>query len=102
MANLIVSTLTDVNSIVIFVANAEGVPETGLGPENFKLQPAARDAAAAMLIVERVSVAPLPGFYALDLATVDSQVRCPGLYIFDLVVEKGEDRGRSLSSTIIS
>ena len=95
MSKLIVSTLTDVNSIVAFVANEEGFPESGLGIENFKVQPPA-------LIVERVAVAPLPGFYALDLATVESQSRRPGLYIFDLIVEKGEARGESLSSAIIS
>ena len=102
MGKLIVSTLTDVNSIVAFVANEEGVPEPDLGLENFKVMPAAPGTDGAMLVVERVAVAQLPGFYALDLATADSPTRRRGLYIFDLIVEKGEDRGQSLSSAIIS
>ncbi len=102
MAKLIVSTLTDVNSIVAFVANEDGVPEPDLGLENFKVMPSAPGADGARLIVARVAMAQLPGFYALDLATVDSPARRRGLYIFDLIVEKGEARGQSLSSAIIS
>ena len=102
MAKLIVSTLPDVNSITAFVANEEGVPEAGLGLENFKVRPTAPGADGAMLTVERVAMSPLSGFYALRLRTVELPPRRRGLYIFDLVVEKGEDRGQSLSSAIIS
>ena len=102
MAKLIVSTLTDVNSIVAFVANEEGVPQPDLGLENFKVMPTAPGSDGARLRIAKVAVAKLPGFYALDLATVDAPARRRGLYVFDLIVEKGGDRGQSLSSAIIS
>jgi hypothetical protein len=102
MAKLIVSTLPDRNAIAAFVANSEGVPTVGLGVANFKVRATAPGADGSLLTVAGVAPSNLRGFYVLDLATVSSPPRRTGLYVFDLLVECGEDRGQALSSAIIT
>ena len=100
MARLIVSTLPDRNSVAVFVASEEGVPADGLGLPNFRVHSTLAGADGALLAVASVDPSNLRGFYVVGLAHVGSQRK--GLYIFDLIVEKGEDRGQALSSAIIT
>jgi hypothetical protein len=102
MAKLIVSTLPARNSVAAFVASAEGVPAVGLGPSNFKVQSTVPGSDGAPLRIAEVVPTMLGGFYVVELAMVGPAARRKGLYVFDLIVEKGEDRGRALSSAIIS
>ena len=102
MGMLIVQTLTDRNSIAAFVANAEGMPALGLGLENFKVRPTLPGADGSHLVIASVAASTLRGFYVLDLAPNDRATQRRGLYVFDLVVEKGEDRGQALSSVILT
>ena len=44
----------------------------------------------------------LRGFYVLDLAPTAQALRRKGLYVFDLIVENGEDHGQTLSSVILA
>jgi hypothetical protein len=102
MARLIVSTLPDKNSVAAFVANAEGVPATGLSLANFKISSPAPGADGALLTLAGVAPHTLRGFYVLELSPVAPVSQRKGLYVFDLIVEKGEDRGQTLSSVIIA
>jgi hypothetical protein len=101
MAKLIVSTLPDKNSIAAFVASAEGIPAVGLGLANFTVRSTAPGADGTLLKVAGVAPTMLRGFYILDLAVAEA-ARRKGLYVFDLIVEAGEDRGQALSSAIIA
>ncbi len=99
---LIVSTLPDRNSVAAFVASGEGVPAAGLGLANFRVRATAPGADGTLLTVAGVAPTSLRGFYILDLAVADTVSRRKGLYVFDLIVEAGEDRGQALSSAIIT
>jgi hypothetical protein len=102
MARLIVSTLPDLNSVAAFVASSDGVPKSGLGLSNFKVRETAPGADGALLVVSEVAPSTLRGFYLLNLAPVESTYRRKGLYVFDLIVEKDEDRGQTVSSVIMT
>ena len=102
MAKLIVSTLPDRNSVAVFVASEEGVPAEGLGLANFRVRATLPGADGTLLTVAGVAPTALRGFYVLDLTTVGPASPRKGLYVFDLIVERGEDRGQALSSAIIA
>jgi len=102
MAKLIVSTLPDRNAIAAFVASEEGIPAAGLGLANFTVRSTAPGADGTLLKVAGVAPTLLRGFYILDLAVMEAAVRRKGLYVFDLIVEAGEDRGQALSRAIIA
>jgi len=102
MAKLIVSTLPDRNAIAAFVASEEGIPAAGLGLANFTVRSTAPGADGTLLKVAGVAPTLLRGFYILDLAVTEAAVRRKGLYVFDLIVEAGEDRGQALSRAIIA
>jgi hypothetical protein len=102
MAKLIVSTLPDRNAVAVFVANEEGVPAVGLELANFRVRPTVAGADGTLLTVSGVAPTSLRGFYILDLAVADGVTRRKGLYVFDLIVEAGEDCGQALSSAIIT
>jgi len=102
MAKLIVNTLPDRNSVAVFVASEEGVPATGLGLANFRVRSTVAGADGTLLKVAGVAPTSLRGFYILDLAVANAAARRKGLYVFDLIVEAGEDRGQALSSAIIT
>jgi hypothetical protein len=40
----------------------------------------------------------LPGFYFLDVAPAGEKPPRQGLYVFDLLVQDGQDRGQSMTS----
>jgi len=102
MGRLIVQTLPDRNSIAAFVANAEGMPEVGLALANFKVRATLPGADGSHLVIASVEASTLRGFYVLDLAPAGSQPRRRGLYVFDLIVERGDERGQALSSVILT
>jgi hypothetical protein len=101
MAKLIVNTLPDRNSVAVFVASEEGVPAVGLGLANFRVRSTVAGADGTLLRVAGVAPTTLRGFYILDLAVAEAASR-KGLYVFDLIVEAGQDRGQALSSAIIA
>jgi hypothetical protein len=100
MSKLIVNTLPDRNSVAAFVASAEGVPLEGLGLANFKVRSTIPGGDGSLLTVAKVAPSNLRGLYVLDLEQLGPQRK--GLYIFDLLVENGEDRGQALSSAVIT
>jgi len=100
MDSLIVNTLPNRNYIAAFVANADGKPALGLEMANFRVRPTVPGADGAHLTILAVVASTLRGFYVLDLAC-----RTPwrkGIFVFDLIVEMGGNRGQALSSVIMT
>ena len=102
MDRLIVNTLPNRNHIAVFVASEEGKPAVGLDLLNFKVRPAVAGADGAHLTISAVAPSALRGFYVVDLAPVRRALQRKGLYVFDLIVEQGENRGQALSSVMMT
>lgn len=102
MARLIISTLPDRNSVAAFVSSEEGEPKLGLGVENFRVCSATPGADGSLLSVAGVSTSGLRGLYVLELAPIGTPTPRKGLYVFDLIVETGEERGQVMSSAIMT
>jgi hypothetical protein len=102
MGRLIVQTLPDRNSIAAFVASADGIPEIGLVLDNFKVRATLPGADGSHLEIASVAASTLRGFYVLDLAPAGHAPRRRGLYVFDLIVERGDESGQALSSVILT
>jgi hypothetical protein len=102
MGRLIINTLPDLNSVAAFVATSEGVPLSGLELKNFRVLSGAPGDDGAMLKVAQVAPSPLRGLYTLDLAPVESAAPRKGLYVFDLIVEQGNDQGQTLTSVVMT
>ena len=95
-------TIPDRNSIAAFVASAEGMPELGLGLANFKVRSTVPCADGSHLVIASVQASTLRGFYLLDLAAAGCTPLRRGLYVFDLIVERGDEVGQALSSVILT
>jgi hypothetical protein len=102
MGRLIINTLPDLNSVAAFVATSEGVPLSGLELTNFHVRSGAPGADGAMLKVSQVAPSPLRGLYTLNLTPVESATPRKGLYVFDLIVESGNDRGQTVTSVVMT
>ena len=102
MGSLIVNTLPHRNSIAAFVADPDGRPALGLGPENFRVGSTLPGSDGAHLIISGVCASTLRGFYLLDLEPASPAPRRKGVYVFDLIVEYGERRGQALSCVIMT
>lgn len=102
MGRLIVNTLPQSNSIAAFVADPEGKPALGLGPDNFKLADAFPGADGAALTITGVYASTLRGFYLLDLEPSARAPRRKGVHVFDLIVDDGERRGQALSTVVMT
>jgi hypothetical protein len=102
MGRLIVQTLTDRNSITAFVASEEGMPALDLELADFRVSASVPGADGSHLVIASVVRCALRGFYVLKLAPVQRVPSRKGLYVFDLIVERGPDRGQALSSVILT
>ena len=102
MGSLIVNTLPHHNSIAAFVADTDGKPALGLGPDNFRVGSTLPGSDGAHLIISGVFASRLRGFYLLDLEPASPAPLRKGLHVFDLIVEDGERQGQALSSVIMT
>ena len=98
MASLRVNTLPAGRCITAFVANADGMPRTGLRPSDFKLASTVEGADGALVNITKVTASPLRGFYVLDVAIHGPEAPRRRCYIFELLVQHGYDHGRALAS----
>ena len=118
MSNLIVNALSEdtfsapgnrnANYIVVSVTDSNGVPVTGLGIPNFKVDPVIE--ASVGPFGERVNInlvnpARLPGFYIVYVAPIQTQTSAPpwkpGVYIFAVSVTNGVNQGQTLCSVMM-
>lgn len=111
MARLIVEALSEdtiaapgnrqPNYIVVSVTDGNGVPVNGLGMTNFKVDPMIVGLGGALVNITSVSAGRLPGFYYVDVVPIKSETWKAGGYLFAVAVERGADKGQTLTSVLM-
>lgn len=86
------------NYIVVSVTDANGVPATGLGAPNFKVDPMIVAPGGALVNIQSVTAGSLPGFYRINVVPIPAQTWKAGVYIFAIAVQRGSDHGQTLTS----
>lgn len=89
------------NYIILSVTSASGVPTTGLGTANFKVDPMIVGPGGALVNIKTVRAGRLPGFYHIDVVPINIETWKKGVYIFAVAVEKGADKGQTLATVIM-
>jgi hypothetical protein len=111
MAKLIVNALSEdtiaapgnrqPNYIVVSVTDANGVPVTGLGIPNFKVDPVIVGPGGALVNITGVTAGRLPGIYLIFVVPIATQTWKSGVYIFAVAVNRGADQGQNLCSVLM-
>ena len=112
MANLIVNTLSEdtiaapgnrqSNYIVVSVTDSNGLPVTGLGIPNFKVDPVIVGPGGALVNITNVTSGRLPGVYIVFVVPISSQTWKSGVYIFAVAVTNGTNHGQNLCSVLMN
>jgi hypothetical protein len=89
------------NYIVCSVTDANGEPTTGLGAANFKVDPMIVGPGGALVNITRVAGGRLPGFYFVDVVPIRTETWKSGVYLFAIAVERGADKGQTLTSVLM-
>lgn len=89
------------NYIVASVTDMNGVPVTGLGPANFKVDPMIVGPGGALVNITGVTAGRLPGFYHINVVPIRVETWKGGVYIFAVAVEKGADKGQTLATVLM-
>lgn len=93
------------NHIIVSVTDTEGVPVTGLGASNFKIEPRIVAPFGANVNIDNVIEGGLPGFYNIHVVPIKSETWKKGVYVFAVVVQRrariGQDKGQTLASVFI-
>jgi hypothetical protein len=89
------------NYIVVSVTDVNGVPVTGLGVANYKVDPMIVGPGGALANITSVTAGRLPGFYNINVVPIRAETWKAGVYIFALAVEKGSDRGQTLATVLM-
>ena len=87
--------------IVASVTDANGVPVTGLGMSNFKVDAMIVGPGGALVNITSVSAGRLPGFYLVNVVPIRTETWKPGVYIFAVAVERGSDKGQALATCLM-
>ena len=90
-----------VNYITVSVTDANGVPVTGLGAAHFKVDPMIVGPGGALVNITSVTPGRLPGFYFVDVLPIKTETWKAGVYIFAVAVEKGADKGQTLTTVLM-
>lgn len=111
MARLIVNTLSEdaiaapgnrqSNYIVASVTDVNGVPVTGLGVANFRVDPVIVGPGGSLVNITGVILGRLPGIYLILIMPILSETWKSGVYIFAVSVNKGTDHGQNLCSVLM-
>jgi len=89
------------NYIVVSVTDINGVPVTGLGATNFKVDPMIVGPGGALVNITTVTAARLQGFYLVNVVPINTQTWKAGVYIFAVAVERAPDRGQTLATVLM-
>lgn len=89
------------NYIVASVTDTHGIPTTGLDASNFKVDTMIVGLGGSLATISEVSAGRLPGFYFIDVVPVANETWKEGVYIFAVAVEKGVDRGQTLTTVLM-
>jgi hypothetical protein len=89
------------NYIVMSVTDVDGVPITGLGAANFKVDPMIVGPGGALVNITGVTAGRLPGFYHINVVPIKAETWKKGVYIFAAAVEKGRSKGQTLATVLM-
>ena len=89
------------NYIVMSVTDVDGVPITGLGAANFKVDPMIVGPGGALVNITGVTAGRLPGFYHINVVPIKAETWKKGVYIFAAAVEKGANKGQTLATVLM-
>ena len=89
------------NYIIVSITSANGVPVTGLGTSNFKVDPMIVGPGGALVNITGITAGRLPGFYNLNVVPIRTETWKPGVYIFAVAVERGVDKGQALATVLM-
>ena len=89
------------NYIIVSVTDVNGIPVAGLGVPHFKVDPMIVGPGGALVNITSVYGGRLPGFYHLNVLPIRTETWKAGVYIFAVAVERGPDRGQTLTSVLM-
>jgi hypothetical protein len=89
------------NYIVTSVTDQNGVPVTGLGMTNFRVDPMIVGPGGALVNITSVTAGRLPGFYHINVLPIGTQTWKAGVYIFAVAVVNGSDMGQTLATVLM-
>lgn len=89
------------NYIVASVTDSNGVPVTGLGATNFKVDPMIVGPGGALVNIISVSAGRLPGFYHINVEPIRTETWKQGVYLFAIAVDKAPDKGQCLTTVLM-
>ncbi|MBN2393623.1 MAG: hypothetical protein JXR84_23020 [Anaerolineae bacterium] len=89
------------NYIVVSVTDTRGVPVTGLGVLNFKVDPMIVGPGGALVDIKGVTTGRLPGFYHINVLPIRQETWKSGVYIFAVAIERAVDRGQTLATVLM-
>ena len=89
------------NYVVVSTTDTIGIPVTGLGAANFKVDPMIVGPGGALVDITGVTAGRLPGFYHVNVVPINTQTWKAGVYIFAVAVERGADKGQALASVLM-
>jgi hypothetical protein len=89
------------NYVIVSVTDVNGIPVTGLGVPNFKVDPMIVGPGGALVNIANVSAGRLPGFYHINVVPIGTQTWKAGVYIFAVAVERHSDKGQTLATVLM-
>lgn len=89
------------NYIIVSVTSANGVPVSGLGTSNFKVDLMVVAPGGALIDVTEVTAGRLSGFYNIKVVPIKAETWKKGVYIFAVAVERGADKGQTLATVLM-
>jgi hypothetical protein len=111
MARLIVTALSEdtvaapgnklSNYICVSVTDSNGNPATGLKQEDFKIDPMIAAPGSTLVHISSFFSGRLPGFYYINVVPIHMETWKAGVYIFAITVQKGDDKGQTLTSVLM-
>ena len=89
------------NYIIVSATDVSGVPVTGLGLPNFKVDPMIVGPGGALVDIVGVREGRLSGFYHINVVPISAETWKAGVYIFAVAVERGPDKGQTLATVLM-
>jgi hypothetical protein len=89
------------NYICVSITDTDGNPITELTMENFKVDPMISAPGSGHVHINSFFAGRLPGFYYLNIAPDNMGHWKHGVYIFAIAVQKGNDRGQTLTHVLM-
>lgn len=89
------------NYIITSVTDSNGVPVTGLGVSNFKVDPMIVGPGGALVNIAGITPGRLPGFYLINVVPIRAETWKAGVYVFAIAVERNTDKGQALATVLM-